>query len=247
MTTTPSSPVPEPGAAAQALDRLHRRNVRAYLDWSVPARRPVECGGMPLPMPVVALRNPLPPWKRTIDVAASLAALPALALGALAVTLLMRCVCPGPVFYRQERIGFAGRRIRIFRFRTQPIRGNAPASGAIGSARPLPGGWILRASGIEELPQVLNVLRGEMSIVGPRPLIPAPPAAEIPGIDSGRLVLPGITGLAQVSARRPRTNLQSARFDSLYARRFSLRSDLRILALTVPTMFRQVGGAWRQR
>jgi lipopolysaccharide/colanic/teichoic acid biosynthesis glycosyltransferase len=95
------------------------------------------------------------------------------------------------------------------------------------------------------LPQVLNVLRGEMSLVGPRPS--APPATGMAGTDSPHPVLPGITGLAQISVNRPRTKLQSARFDILYARRLSLRSDLRILALTVPTMFRQVGGAWRQR
>ena len=131
----------------------------------------------------------LPPWKRGLDLACCLVALPLLGLTALVAALVTVTASPGPILFRQERIGCRGRRFCLFKFRTmhlsaspsthqshfeQLMKGNVPMQklDARQDARLIPGGWWLRASGLDELPQILNVLRGEMSIVGPRPCIP---------------------------------------------------------------------------
>ncbi len=120
----------------------------------------------------------LPWWKRIVDVVGSLAALPLLAGVTFVVTLVSAVAAPGPVLYRQECINCRGRRVRLYRFRTMQVRTSAAgvhAGGAIVAGRSLPGGRLLRATGLAELPQIVNILRGEMSLGDPRPL-PAPGA-----------------------------------------------------------------------
>lgn len=165
--------------------------------------------------------------KRALDVAAVLALaplwLPALALSALAV----RLSSGAPVLFAQERGGLRGRVFRIFKLKTMRD-GSEPDEERI-----TPIGRLLRATGLDELPQLLNVLRGEMSIVGPRPLL----AQYLQLYSSEQMrrhdVLPGLTGLAQVNGRNAISWEEKFALDVEYARRQSLWLDASIVAKTL--------------
>jgi exopolysaccharide production protein ExoY len=199
----------------------------------------------------------IPTWKRTIDILGCLAALPLLLFCTLVLTIVTRLVSPGPVLFRQERVGYKGRRFKIYKFRTMHVRAattahenhfkdlvgsNAPMMklDCRGDSRLLPGARLLRATGLDELPQVINVLRGEMSLVGPRPCLPAEAALFQPWHHERFDIRPGLTGLWQVSGKNRTTFEQMMRLDIRYARTKTLRLDLRIMALTLPALLGQV-------
>lgn len=201
--------------------------------------------------------NPLPAWKRAIDIACCLAALPLLALCTLAMTLMTKMVSPGPVFFRQERAGYKGRRFKIFKFRTmlvnadttvhqkhltQLIGSNAPMMklDARADRRLIPGGWILRASGLDELPQIINVLRGDMSLIGPRPCVPYEYEMFLPWQRARFDAMPGLTGLWQISGKNRTTFEEMVRLDIHYARHISFWLDMKIVLLTIPALVVQV-------
>jgi exopolysaccharide production protein ExoY len=201
--------------------------------------------------------SPMPSWKRAIDLVCCIAALPVLAGCTLIMTILTKIVSPGPVFFRQERVGHLGRRFKIYKFRTMIV--NADTAGhqsyykdligtnapmvkldAKGDARLLPGAWLLRASGMDELPQLINVLRGEMSLVGPRPCIPSEFDQYLPW-QRGRFdVFPGLTGLWQVSGKNRTTFEQMIRLDIQYARTKSWWLDAKIILMTIPALLLQI-------
>jgi putative colanic acid biosynthesis UDP-glucose lipid carrier transferase len=161
---------------------------------------------------------------------------PVMALVALAV----KVSSPGPVFYRQERVTWNGEHFRMFKFRTMPIDAESQ-SGPVWSrraeGRATPVGQFLRRFSLDELPQLFNVLRGEMSMVGPRPERPqfvAQFRREIPGYMQKHLVKAGITGWAQVNDLRGDSDLaQRINYDLYYIEHWSPWFDLRILALTL--------------
>jgi exopolysaccharide production protein ExoY len=175
--------------------------------------------------------------------------LPLLIVCALAV----RCSSPGPVLFRQKRIGRGGRDFECFKFRTMGERAdlalhelvsNSPESFAEWSAnqklmrdpRATPLGAVLRRYCLDELPQLFNVLAGDMSIVGPRPIV----ADEVPRygalFDTYCSVRPGLTGLWQVSGRHSLPYRERVMLDALYARTKSVRLDLLIIVKTVPVV-----------
>jgi Undecaprenyl-phosphate galactose phosphotransferase WbaP len=190
--------------------------------------------------------------KRLLDLALAAAlALPALAVIAVAA-LWIRRISPGPVFYTQEREGAGGARIRVRKLRTMHLNADellerhlaaSPAARAEWrrhlklrhDPRVLPGiGRFLRRTSLDELPQLWNVLRGEMSLVGPRPL----PAYHLERFDAGFRALrarvrPGLTGLWQVTARADGDLEAQRELDSYYIRNWSLWLELHILARTV--------------
>lgn len=199
----------------------------------------------------------LPFWKRAIDLICCTSALPALALCTIAMFIVTRCVSPGPVFFKQERIGYLGRRFMIYKFRTMKLGSdttvhqtylkeligtNAPMVklDARGDSRLLPGAWLLRASGLDELPQLINVLRGEMSLVGPRPCIPGEFEQYLPWQLKRCDAVPGLTGLWQVSGKNRTTFEQMIRFDIQYAGELSPWLDLKIILSTVPSLLTQI-------
>ena len=131
---------------------------------------------------------PLPRWKRTIDLCCCAVAFPCFVLLTLFEAVLMALTSPGVIFFRQERIGLNGRRFRIYKFRTMHmgadtqghqnhfaklVQTNSPMEklDAKGDSRLIAGAWLLRSTGLDELPQIVNVWRGEY-IVGPRPAFP---------------------------------------------------------------------------
>jgi lipopolysaccharide/colanic/teichoic acid biosynthesis glycosyltransferase len=171
--------------------------------------------------------------KRVVDLAlCSIVALPALALGAVCA-LAIRMTSPGPVFFRQERIGMGGRPFVVWKFRTM-IHGDNPTFPD--ATRITPVGRVLRRLSLDELPQLINVVKGEMSVVGPRPTL----AYQVERYDEEQrrrlAVRPGLTGLAQVSGRNSLPWGERIRLDVQYVEQGSAALDLRILARTLQTM-----------
>ena len=206
----------------------------------------------------------IPRWKRVLDIACCQLALPFLAACTLAVACVMKIASPGPIFFRQERVGYKGRRFRLYKFRTmhvssdtavhrdhfaQLVRSNAPMQkmDARGDKRLIPGGWLIRASGLDELPQVINVLRGDMSIVGPRPCIPYEYEQYASWQRERFSTVPGLTGLWQVSGKNRTTFEQMVRLDIQYARTKNLWLDLKIILLTIPALCIQIADTRRGR
>ena len=158
----------------------------------------------------------------------------------LAIAVGVKRSSPGPVFYRQERVTWNGERFSMLKFRTMPADAEA-ASGPVwanpAQQRATPFGAFLRRWSLDELPQFINVLRGEMSIVGPRPERPEFVARfkqEIPGYMQKHLVKAGITGWAQVNDLRGDTDLRARiQYDLYYIENWSVWFDLRIIAMTI--------------
>lgn len=199
----------------------------------------------------------LPAWKRSIDLVCCLLALPFLAILTVLMTLLTQLVAPGPVFFRQERIGCNGRRFWIYKFRTMRLGAdtsghqeyfkelvgtNAPMMklDSRGDSRLIPGSKLLRASGLDELPQVINVLRREMSVVGPRPCIPGEYAVYQPWQRQRCEPMPGLTGLWQVSGKNRTTFEEMVNLDIRYSETKSFWLDAKIILMTVPALVVQI-------
>jgi lipopolysaccharide/colanic/teichoic acid biosynthesis glycosyltransferase len=188
--------------------------------------------------------------KRALDLVGAVAGLvifsPVFALVAAAVKL----TSPGPVLYRQERVGLAGRPFTIYKFRSMVQEAEAAGptwSAGMGDPRLTRIGAMLRATHLDELPQFWNVLKGDMSLVGPRPERPCFSGkleACIPGYQERCWAKPGMTGLAQVHYRYDTTVedvKRKLRFDRLYVRRMCLTLDLQILAWTVGVVLARRG------
>jgi exopolysaccharide production protein ExoY len=204
-----------------------------------------------------AIGQPLPLWKRSMDLGLCAVALPLLALGTFAVAVLMTVASPGPIFFRQERVGYRGRRFKLYKFRTMHV--GAETSGhkayfaslttsnrpmqkldARGDKRLIPCGWLIRALGLDELPQIINVMKGEMSVIGPRPCIPYEYESYSAQQRKRFEAVPGLTGLWQVSGKNRTTFEQMVAFDIKYSQEKSVSLDLKILVLTPVTIFGQV-------
>jgi Undecaprenyl-phosphate glucose phosphotransferase len=201
-------------------------------------------------LPFIHLReSPLYGWsqlaKRGIDLGLGglslLVAAPLMGVAALAVKL----TSPGPVLYQQERMGLDGQRFRMLKFRTMPVDAEArtgPIWARPDDPRRTKLGAFLRRFSLDELPQLWNVLRGEMSLVGPRPERPVfveEFRRKIPGYMLRHKVKAGITGWAQVNGWRGSTSLEERiQCDLYYIERWSLALDLKILWLTLLNGFR---------
>jgi lipopolysaccharide/colanic/teichoic acid biosynthesis glycosyltransferase len=178
---------------------------------------------------------------RTVAVTLLLVMLPLLVL----LALMVKLSSPGPVLYRQRRIGRDGRTFEILKFRSMDLAGDkdgyrrpdgAAPGGVEGRDRRTTVGKVMRRTSLDELPQLLNVVRGDMSLVGPRPERPEYVqlfADEVPGYAERHRVQVGMTGLAQVRGLRGQTSIvERARADNEYIERWSLGLDAKVLALT---------------
>jgi lipopolysaccharide/colanic/teichoic acid biosynthesis glycosyltransferase len=208
--------------------------------------------------------SPLPLWKRSTDLAFCLLALPGLAIATFLVAALMSITSPGPIFFRQERVGHMGRRFRLYKFRTMHVgvdtskhqayftnlmNTNAPMQklDAKGDPRLIPMGWLLRASGLDELPQIINVWKGEMSVIGPRPCIPYEYENYSDAQRARFHAQPGLTGLWQVSGKNRTSFDRMIQLDIQYATERSLLMDAKILLLTFPAVLSQIYDMCRVR
>lgn len=181
--------------------------------------------------------------KRSVDVVLSLAGLVATAPLMGLIALAVRLTSGPPVLYRQERVSEGGRRFWMLKFRTMvpdAEEDTGPVLAREGDPRITPIGRILRRLHLDELPQLWNVLKGEMSLVGPRPERPVfveQFARQIPGYTDRLRLKAGVTGLAQVMGRYQTSPEDKLRYDLLYARAYSPLLDLRILLHTFRVLF----------
>ena len=198
-----------------------------------------EFGGLP----IVSLQGgPLEGWnlvaKRAFDILFSAVALILVSPILLVVALMVKLTSKGPVLYKQERMGMDGAVFPILKFRT--MRTDAESSGArmatAGDDRRTPVGAFLRRTSLDELPQLFNVLRGDMSLVGPRPERPVfieEFKRQIPKYHLRHKVKAGITGWAQINGLRGQTSIaKRIEYDLYYIENWSLLLDLKILVRT---------------
>ena len=206
--------------------------------------------------PAVQLLMRMPGWKRTLDLALIALTYPIWLPLMLLIMAAIKISSPGPIFYRQERIGFRGRRFMIFKFRSMKVhaqtswhewhferlmRDGAPMTKLdAGDPRIIPWGRFLRATGLDELPQLFNVLRGEMSLVGPRPST----RIEFENYEEWQQervnAPPGLTGYWQVNGKNRTTFQEMIELDLFYAKNISLRLDLWIMLMTPVALVTQV-------
>ncbi len=207
--------------------------------------------GLPL---IEVLPEPIPAWekstKRILDVVVSAAVLLVGLPLWLAVGALVKLTSPGPAIYRQTRMGRYGREFTMFKFRTMEDnaeRHTGPVWAQKGDSRYTPIGQTLRSLRLDEIPQLWNVLKGEMSLVGPRPERPyfvEKLVREIPLYSRRHRIQPGITGLAQVKWRYDQDLedvRQKLKYDLFYIENMSLRMDFQILLQTIRTTLTQQG------
>lgn len=215
-------------------------------------------------MPEVAVaQRPIPAWKRVLDLGLIGLTLPLTALVAATVAAIIWTTSRGPIFFSQERIGFGGRRFRCFKFRTmhhgcqtathqqhlqQLLTDDKPMQKLDHEdPRLIPGARIIRAMGLDEVAQLWNVLRGDMSIVGPRPCIPYELEQYQPWQMERFATLPGLTGWWQVRGKNRTTFTQMTQLDIEYVRNQSLWMDIKILFLTPKTLVNQLLHSRRAR
>lgn len=232
------------------VDRTSRSNLET-LNKAVPALEPL-------------LAKRFPAWKRAMDIVGSLLSLVLLAPLLLLIASVIKMVSPGPVLYTQTRVGYLGKTFTLWKFRTMKRNADASVhqkllSNLIHFERPMtkldlnddqriiPFGSLLRLSGLDELPQLINVLRGEMSLVGPRPCLPYE-AREYLLWQTRRFdAVPGITGLWQVSGKNSTTFKEMMRFDITYARKSSFWLDVKIILKTIPAIITQINDSLSKR
>jgi lipopolysaccharide/colanic/teichoic acid biosynthesis glycosyltransferase len=195
--------------------------------------------------------------KRALDLALSgfgvVLSAPLWALIAAAIKIDTR----GPVFYGQARVGEGGRIFRVLKFRSMIVdaeKDTGPMPAGEDDQRVTRVGRLLRATAMDELPQLWNIFRGDMSVVGPRALRPEEididsagrpvPLQAIPGFAARSAIPPGLTGIAQIYARRDVSRRQKFRFDRLYIRRQSMLLDVRLILLSFWITAR---GTWEAR
>jgi len=180
--------------------------------------------------------------KRMTDMVGSMIAFMVLSPVFLFAALFIKIFSKGPVFFRQTRVGQYGKPFEIYKFRTMKVdaeKYSGPVWAAKDDNRLIPGGNFLRKSKIDEIPQFINVLKGEMSIIGPRPERPffvERLKNQIPDYEQRLKIKPGITGLAQVLHRADETIndvRKKIKYDILYLKRMCLWTDAMILARTV--------------
>lgn len=202
-------------------------------------------------------RRRVPGWKASLDLTCILLLLPLWLPLMILLMLATRIASPGPIFYRQKRIGLGGRHFFIWKFRTMRLRAetqiheryfenlmrvDCPMTklDAYGDPRLAPLGRVLRASGLDELPQIFNVLQGEMSLVGPRPCTPNEFACYEPWQRQRVNCLPGLTGYWQVNGKNKTTFRQMIEMDLFYLKNVSIGLDLKIMLKTGIVMAGQI-------
>jgi exopolysaccharide biosynthesis polyprenyl glycosylphosphotransferase len=193
--------------------------------------------------------------KRVFDVCFSIVVLALAAPAMIPFAIAIKLTSRGPLFYMSERVGLEGRRFRMIKFRTMVVGADKRLDGLLGlnesqggvlfkirnDPRVTPVGRFLRRFSLDEMPQFINVLRGDMSVVGPRPPLPREVAKYDYSVRRRLLVLPGITGLWQISGRSDLSWEDSVRLDLSYVENWTMISDLLIAIKTLFVVLRGSG------
>lgn len=182
--------------------------------------------------------------KRGFDILSSLIAIVLFSPILLALAMIVKCTSPGPILFKQRRIGKDNQEFMIYKFRTMRIDTPNVATHLLKNPEQYitPIGKFMRKTSLDELPQLFNILKGEMSVVGPRPaLYNQYDLIEMRTKANVHTVRPGLTGLAQVSGRDELENEQKVYFDQQYVQRQSFFFDLKLIFLTVVKVFKSEG------
>jgi exopolysaccharide production protein ExoY len=199
----------------------------------------------------------IPRWKRTVDLLCILASMPLWLPIMILISIGIKLVSRGPVFFKQVRVGCGGQKFRCLKFRSMKVNADTRCHeghfrnlmtsdrpmtklDAKGDPRLIPLGKIFRATGLDELPQIFNIIRGEMSLVGPRPCTPHEFEMYLPWQKERVNVAPGLTGLWQVNGKNRTTFTEMISLDIQYGKTMSLSGDLGILIKTIPAIIEQV-------
>ena len=203
------------------------------------------------------ITHEFPRWKRTLDLVCVLLSLPLWLPLMILIAIGIEFVSPGPVLFRQARIGLGGRRFVCLKFRSmrvnsgtqvhedylqQLMRSDRPMTklDSTGDRRLIPWGRFFRATGLDELPQLFNVLRGEMSLVGPRPCTPQEFECALEWKQKRTEAPPGLTGFWQVNGKNKTTFRQMIDLDLWYAAHMSPWLDFTILLRTPGAVLAQI-------
>ncbi|MEM9630331.1 MAG: sugar transferase [Pseudomonadota bacterium] len=236
-----------------AAEDRHRQAIALaeYVEWRRKLRRKCIAFSTPLPEDRTSGRKIGDALKRISDIVGASAGLVLLFPLLAAIAITIKATSRGPIFFRQQRIGLNGKPFTILKFRTMYMH-LCDTSGVLQTVADDPRvTWIgnfLRKSNFDELPQLINVLKGEMSLVGPRPHVPGMLAAGLPYQEFDQrymerhMVRPGITGLAQINGCRGETNTElTARmrleYDLIYIRARSIPLDVTVLGQTIVREF----------
>jgi len=179
--------------------------------------------------------------KRAFDLALTLLTLPVWLPLLVLLAIVVAIKLGTPVFFRQRRPGYKGQVFELIKFRTMTEARDATGNLLPDAARLAPFGRLLRSWSLDELPELLNVLRGQMSLVGPRPLLTQYLARYTPEQARRHEVLPGLTGWVQVNGRNALTWEDKFRLDIWYVDHVSFALDTRIIWLTLGKVFRREG------
>ncbi|RIY00026.1 exopolysaccharide biosynthesis polyprenyl glycosylphosphotransferase [Aureimonas flava] len=196
--------------------------------------------------------------KRAVDVTLTLGALLVLSPLMLLIIAAMKISDPGPVFFGHKRVGFDGRHFRCYKFRSmatnsaellQRLLQSDPAASAEWEAtqklrndpRVTRLGRFLRETSLDELPQLFNVLRGEMSLIGPRPIVDEEVHRYTHRFEAYKRTRPGVTGMWQVNGRSNTSYASRVKFDTYYVRHWSLWLDVQILFKTIKVVMNREG------
>lgn len=183
--------------------------------------------------------------KRIFDLCTAIIALILLCVPFILVSILIKLDSRGPVFFKQKRMGRNSKPFKIYKFRTMYLeaphnRATAALDNADNQITHI--GKLLRKTSIDELPQFINIIKGEMSMIGPRPVILAEKELiEMRHSNGADKVLPGLTGLAQVHGRDEVSNLKKSGYDGMYALTISFRTDFKIVLRTIWYVLLHVG------
>jgi lipopolysaccharide/colanic/teichoic acid biosynthesis glycosyltransferase len=198
-----------------------------------------------------------PVWKRALDLTLILLTMPIWLTVMILLAVGIKCVSPGPVFFYQERVGFGGCKFWCIKFRSMKVNADTKCHeghlrellksdrpmtklDSRGDSRLIPLGRILRATGLDELPQIFNVLKGEMSLVGPRPCTPNEFDIYEPWQKERVNAPPGLTGFWQVNGKNKTTFTEMIAMDIHYSIMMSPGMDIAILLKTFPAVLGQV-------
>lgn len=184
------------------------------------------------------------PWKvigkRAVDVVLSTIALPPMVAIIATAAVGIRFESPGSPIFCQERVGLHGRLFKVYKLRTMVANAENIGAGLYAEKddpRFTKVGLILRRTSLDELPQLINVLKGEMSLVGPRPMVPQVVQEYSTEYSKILTVKPGITGLSQVSGRNDLSRKERLKYDMMYADAATLMLDAKILLKTIMVVF----------
>jgi exopolysaccharide production protein ExoY len=213
----------------------------------------------PTPVAVRAAFGPVGGWrKRTFDLVSAALALVLMSPLFACAALMVKCTSPGPVLFRQQRVGYDGRRFLCYKFRTMVVDADVQLRRLLNEDALVRAEWeacqklkcdprvtqmghVLRLSSIDELPQLINVLRGDMSLVGPRPIVEEEIYRYREKFIDYRRMRPGLTGIWQVSGRSDISFDERTELDRSYGQNWTFLEDIMIILKTIPAILLSKG------